>query len=137
MGKYGENCMYYFGGVSIFSVDRSAGDSQETENVSGGCISAGAKLVMTNVKFEYFGMQMHSMIEILNGDVELHNVDFNEIIPVSNIYLPQDDTPTDLPENPAMITFPECNDDLNVFYCGSLIYDKGTISKFNDGYSYD
>ena len=76
------------------------------------------------------------MIKILNGDVELYNVDFSDIIPVANIYLPEDDTPTDLPVNPSLITLPECDDDLNVFYCGSLIYDSGAISKFNDGYSY-
>ena len=76
------------------------------------------------------------MIEILNGDVELHNVDFINIIPRSNIYLPSDYHPTDLRANPGLITLPECNDDLNVFYCGSLLYDIGTIEHFNDGYSY-
>ena len=53
-GRIGKNCMYYFGGHSWFTVHRIYDDMEIKDNHD--CVSASAKLVMTNVKFEYFGM---------------------------------------------------------------------------------
>ena len=51
-------------------------------------IAQPAKLVMKNVKFEFFGMQMYSLINIVYGDVELSNVEFHSIIILAYIYTP-------------------------------------------------
>ena len=80
--------MYEFGGLNMFKVDRSASDVTIVNSID--CVSDSAKLVMTNVKFQFFGMQMNSIIQISNGIVELNNVDFDHIIPRAHVEIPND-----------------------------------------------
>ena len=89
--QVGINCVSIFVDLDLFKVNRSIDDLTALQALGNSCIydiAQPAKLVMKNVKFEFFGMQMYSLINIVYGDVELSNVEFHSIIILAYIYTP-------------------------------------------------